>query len=110
METYLTMHPLRFMLIAFAAIALMMVSVFAFASTEPEVSISYEAAELDSAKGQELLYARLEKAARQLCGPTKLSDTGSLEKAQSNAECYDDTLTAAVDRLDNEAIRALHNR
>ncbi len=31
METYLTMHPLRFMLFAVAAVALMMVTVFALA-------------------------------------------------------------------------------
>jgi UrcA family protein len=107
METYLSMHPVRFLLIALTAVTLMMVSVFASASPR-EIAISYHRAELESVAGQQRLYERMKGATRQLCGSTNIRETGSVEQSKANAECIEGTLTAAVERLDHPAIKALH--
>jgi len=56
------------------------------------------------------LYARLENASRNMCGSSSVSATGSVRRSTANAECYDGTLTAAVERLDNPDVSALHQK
>lgn len=56
------------------------------------------------------LYAKLELASRNMCGSSNIQATGSIRRAKANEECYDGTLTAAVQRLDNPAVSELHQK
>jgi UrcA family protein len=106
MKTLSKTHSIRNILVV-VAVSAVMLPVFALAST-PKIGITYDAAELESTQGQERLYQRLQQAAHKLCGSTDLHVTGKLAGKVANEECYEGTLTAAVERLDKPAITALH--
>ena len=63
---------------------------------------------LNNTTDQEVLYVKLQKASRKICGSTDLQRTGSVERVMANNECYEGTLTAAVERLNNPKIKELH--
>lgn len=54
------------------------------------------------------LYARIKTASRKLCGDPSLFLTGSVKRTAQIRDCYEGTLTAAVERLDNPGVSALH--
>ena len=108
MKTLLIAHSIRNMLMVVAAVSAMTLPLFASASTS-NINIAYDRTELDSTQGQERLYARMKSASRELCGSAQIRVTGSLDKSAGNEECFNGTLTAAVQRLDNSAITALHS-
>lgn len=77
-------------------------------SSKSQSSIFYSKDNLDNRTDQEILYARLQDASRDMCGTNNLQVTGSIERSKRNDECYEGTLTAAVERLDNPGVTALH--
>ena len=103
MKTRINSRLIRNTLIAVTAITLPLL-----ASASPNISVAFNKSDLQSTNGQERIYEQMKSASRKLCGSTNVQLTGSLEKTVSNNECFTGTLTAAVKRLDNEAISALH--
>jgi len=65
---------------------------------------------LENTTDQEILYTKLQHASREICGSSNLQLTGSVERAMANDECYEGTLTAAVERLNNSEIKELHEQ
>lgn len=63
-----------------------------------------QVAEVDA----EALYDRLQDQSREVCGPTELRMTGGLKRSRNNENCYQGTLTAAVQRLDHPEVTELH--
>ena len=106
MKTLSKTHPVRNILVV-VAVSAVMLPVFVFAAT-PQVSITYDKTELQTVQGQERLYEEMKQASRKLCGSTNLYVTGTVTRTTANEECYVGTLTAAVERLDQPAITALH--
>ena len=107
MKAILKTRSIRNTIMAFAAVSAITLPMMATASTA-NVSIAYDKTELESAKGQKQLYAKLKDASLKLCGTSEERITGSLMGSVVNSECYEGTLTAAVQRLDHPAITALH--
>ena len=64
----------------------------------------------DARTDQEVLYSRLKDASRDMCGSSNIQATGSLERVRANDECYEGTLSAAVERLNNHKIKQLHRQ
>jgi hypothetical protein len=64
---------------------------------------------LNNIQGQERLYEELKIASRKLCNMPNIQVIGPLTKPTGNVECYQGTLAAAIERLDIDAITALHN-
>jgi len=64
----------------------------------------------NSATDQEILYTKLKEISRDLCGSSDLRLAGSLERAEHNDECYEGTVAAAVARLYDAEITALHRQ
>lgn len=58
----------------------------------------------------ETIYTELQVASRQICGSSSLQLTGSVERVVANNECYEGTLTAAVERLNNSKVQELHKQ
>ena len=58
----------------------------------------------------EAIYTELQVASRKMCGSSNLQLTGSVERVMANKECYEGTLTAAVERLNNSELQELHNQ
>lgn len=106
MKTTPIARSIRNSLMAVVAVSAMTLPLLASAST-PQISVSFNTANLNTVSGQERVYEQMKIAARKLCGPT---NTRSLNKSVTNAKCYDGTLTAAVQRLDNDSISAIHSR
>ena len=109
MKTFSNARSIRNTLMAVVAVSAMTLPLLASASTS-NINIAFDPTELNSAQGQERLYKKLKIASRKLCGSSNIQLTGSLRKSVGNSECYDGTLTAAVQRLDNDSITALHSQ
>ncbi len=103
MKTRINSRLIRNTLIAVTAMTLPLL-----ASASPKLSVSFDKSELDNAQGQQRIYTQMKHASRKLCGTSNIQLTGSVDKTVANDECFAGTLTAAVQRLDNDAISALH--
>jgi UrcA family protein len=106
MNTLLNTQSIRNTIMAALAVTALALPLVASASAK-NIHISYDKSELDTAQGQERLYEQLKSASSDLCELDSLQVIGTLTK---NTECYEGTLTAAVQRLDNTAITALHSQ
>ena len=109
MKTTPNARSIRNTLMAAVAVSAMTLPLLASASAS-NISVAFDPSELNSAQGQERLYEKMKIASRKLCGSTSIQVTGSLSKSVGNSECYEGTLTAAVQRLNNDAITALHSQ
>lgn len=58
----------------------------------------------------EVVYDRLRTASRNICGSTSLQVAGSLRTTTRNEACFQGTLEAAVKRLGDPAVTALHRQ
>jgi len=107
MKTLPNANYFRTMVLAATAITAISLP-FVVSASVKNIVITYEKAELKSLRGQLNVYQRLQNASRKLCGSSNVRLTGSLLRATANQECYEGTLTAAVERLDNDAITEIH--
>lgn len=96
-------HVIRNTLIAVTAMTLPMLAI-----ASPNVSVSFAKSDLATSQGQQRIYTQIQTASRELCGSSNIALTGSIDTSVANEKCYAGTLTAAVQRLDNDAITALH--
>jgi UrcA family protein len=113
MKTLPKTHSIRNTLIVAAAITMMTLPLLASASasnSSPNIKVVYHPSELGTAWGRENIYERLQTAARKICGSTNIRTAGSRAMAAANEECYEGTLAAAVQRLDEAAISELHEQ
>ena len=60
------------------------------------IKVSTAGLDLNSQRGQEVLYSRLKNAAKQVCGSSRVSEVGSVARALSNKSCYKEKLSKAV--------------
>lgn len=123
MKTFLAVRSIRNSLISAAAVSALTVPLMAVASLKVDegFDINYEtggpgsisdrtSSRKEESPGEQNLYQRLKIASRKLCGSTSHRITRSLAQSVSNAECYDESLATAVDRLGNPAVTELHNK
>ena len=114
MKTSPTTRSIRNAIISVAAVSVMALPLFASASvnnnTGGSVGVIFSKSDLVSTSAHEDLYASLQKASRKICGSSKYSITRSLRQSFANKECYNGTLTAAVERLDNAEVTTLHKQ
>jgi len=113
-NTHMKASSIKHTLVSVIAVSLiaipMLASAGSAASSTKKASIFYDSKSLDNPTDQEILYARIKDAARDMCGTDNLHVTGSVERSRSNDECYEGTLTAAVNRLDDPRVSALHEK
>lgn len=114
MKALLKARTLRNTLISAAAASAMTLPLLSSATmahtANSDVRVSYEKTELARPGGQKLLYARLKSASRKICGSSSIRITGSVHNSVAKTQCFDETLSAAVARLANAEIAALHSR
>jgi UrcA family protein len=72
------------------------------------VKVDARGLNLNSQQGQEVLYERLEVAAKQVCGETTVHRAGSLKRAMDNRNCFEKVLSKAVDSVGNHGLVDLH--
>ena len=77
-------------------------------SDEVSVTVRFGELNLDNEKGVAVLYRRLQRAAEYVCGVEPYSVSRSLTRQAATAACYSATLSASVDKIDNLALKQMH--
>lgn len=106
------LHIVRRTVLSTAAAAVLAFPLIGSASVlnDPNAESVSGSFDLNSERDQQALYQRLQDKSREICGYTNIRVTGSVERSISNEECYQGTLTAAVERVNNEALTRLHQQ
>ena len=114
MKTKFNADSIKHALVSVIAVSLIALPLLASAaatnSADKESTLFYSKQSLNNNKDQEILYERLKDASRDMCGSSNLQVTGSVERTSANKSCYEGTLNAAVERLDNSKVSALHEQ
>ncbi len=75
---------------------------------DAEVVVSYADLNLENEESVRVLYRRLKRASKEVCGGGSLRHGGSIIMKSSRLQCYRDTLSNAVDNFDNEDLSRIH--
>ncbi len=75
---------------------------------DAKATVSYVDLNLENEEGVRVLYRRLQRASKEVCGVTRLLNAGSIMHLQGTQQCYRETLSNAVDRFDNEDLTRVH--
>ena len=74
------------------------------------IRVSYADLNIENEKGAQSLYGRLKHASKKACDyHGGLFNAGSLNRLTETRRCYQEALSAAVERIDNEMVTNLHN-
>ncbi len=73
-----------------------------------QASVSYADLNLENEEGVRVLYRRLRRASKEVCGVTSLLIAGSIGHLQGTKQCYRETLSNAVDKFDNDDLTRIH--
>lgn len=107
-----TAHTIRNSAVSLFALVIFSLPLIASAGTStvqsPNESLLSIEANSHIETSPEVLYDRLQDKSRDMCGSTDIRMTGGLKRSRNNEECYEGTLTAAVQRLDDPAVTELH--
>ena len=72
------------------------------------MKVSYADLNLEKEEGAEILYQRLQKAAKQVCSGRTLALKGSLTEAAARTSCIRDTLDEVVKHVNNQHVNKIH--
>ncbi len=99
----------RSFITAIAAASVATVSLFSAGahaeSAKHQVTVSLERFDLSKQADADEVYARLQRAARSVCGPFVRQDANL---GRLTRECYEDALAKAVATVDSARVTALH--
>jgi len=70
--------------------------------------VNYADLDLDKERGVRALYRRLQLASERVCGVESLREAGTLRVASEQRRCYAESLDAAVARVGNARLTAIH--
>ncbi len=74
---------------------------------EPSKTVTYGDLNLDTEQGAKVLYARLRRAAEDVCLPLEGRD---LARRSNWQRCFDNAVTSAVAQVNKTTVTALHNQ
>ena len=74
-----------------------------------KVSVSYADLNLENEQSVRVLYGRLQRASKEVCGSGTLRHGGSVIMKSSGLRCYRKTLSNAVDKIDNEVLSRIYS-
>ena len=83
---------------------------------EYKTTVSYADLNLENVEGVRVLYRRLQRASKKVCGAPSLKVAGSLPillqrgTTKESRQCYRETLSKAVEKIDNEDLTHIHAR
>ena len=73
------------------------------------VKVSYADLNLEKQEGARALYRRLQQASKQACDFHGSNIGGSVVRFAAMRRCYQEALSAAVEKIDNELVTNIHN-
>ncbi len=62
--------------------------------------------DLSHVDGQQIMEARLKRAAKKVCGSQDVRKAGSLENVRKNKACFSETFAKAVNSVENQYLTA----
>lgn len=111
-NTNSTARILRNSIFSFAAVVTILlpltVSAGATNSADSNKSLLNSEWKLEVSNEPEAVYGKLQDKSHEVCGSSSRQITGDLRRSAAVDECYGGTLDAAVQRLDNAEVIALH--
>ena len=75
---------------------------------DAKATVSYADLNLANEESVRVLYRRLKRASKEVCGVTSLLIAGSIGHLKETQRCYRETLSNAVDKFDNEDLTRVH--
>ena len=75
---------------------------------DAKVTVSYADLNLDTEKGVQTLYRRLQRASKEVSGFTSLRKVGSVRRMRETRQYYRESLSNAVEKIDNERLSEIH--
>ena len=75
---------------------------------DAKVTVYYADLNLETEKGVQTLYSRLQHASKDVSGFTSFRKLGSLRRFQETQQYYREALSNAVEKIDNERLREIH--
>ncbi len=73
-----------------------------------KATVSYADLNLENEEGVQVLYQRLQRASKEVCGVTSIRIAGSTSGEVETQQCYRESLSNAVDKIDNEDLTRIH--
>ena len=73
-----------------------------------KAAVSYADLNLENEESVRVLYRRLKRASKEACGGGSLRHSRSIIMKSSRLQCYRETLSNAVDNIDNEDLTRIH--
>lgn len=106
-----TAHTIRKSIVSLTALAVLSLPLLASAGVhDPNRSLFVSGGEAGVQSDPVSVYGKLKAKSREVCGSSDLRITGGLRRSQQVDACYEDTLTAAVQRLNDPEVNELHYR
>ena len=112
MKTKSTAHTIRHSVVSLVAIAALSLPLISSASSTADRNANRSL--LNSEWQPEVhsdanaVYGKLKSETKEVCGSSDRRIAGGLRESQKVEECYEGTLTAAVQRLDDPDVSELH--
>ena len=71
-------------------------------------TVAYADLNLENEAGAQVIYRRLKRASRDVCGVTTFQSAGSVSQVQKFQQCYRESLTSAVQKIDSDLLTRIH--
>ena len=75
---------------------------------EVAVKVQYADLNIENEAGARVLYQRLKDATAEVCDLDSYAKNRSLSRYNSTKQCYAETLTQAVNRIDSDMLTTIH--
>ncbi len=73
-----------------------------------KAAVSYADLNLENEEGVQTLYRRLQRTSKDVCGVTSLKIAGSVHWFTESLQCYRETLSNTVEKIDNDDLTRIH--
>ncbi len=75
---------------------------------DAKVTVSYADLNLETEKGVQTLYRRLKRASKEVSGFRSLTTVGDVGRFRKMRQYYNEALSNAVEKIDNERLSEIH--
>ncbi len=75
---------------------------------DAKATVSYSDLNLENEEGVRVLYRRLQRTSKDVCGVTSLKIAGSVHWFTESLQCYRETLSNTVEKIDNDDLTRIH--
>jgi len=75
---------------------------------EVTVKVQYADLNIQNEAGARVLYQRLKDATAEVCDMDSYAKNRSLSRFNSTKQCYSETLTQAVNKIDSDVLTSIH--